>query len=177
VVTIDHLNNLLANRKALPMRRARTSNLLRFPTPVNVAGRIGVGGIAAVFAAAMVSGSAIADASLPADAVILTTIEVREAFANVKDEAEVQDAAGTRAVNYWYSNGTFTNRWRNATASGEVTGRWWAEDNKRCVEITSGLPEREGKVRCAPVYRLGDVYYSIEQDGRVHGAHRLSPID
>ena len=118
----------------------------------------------------------IAEGGPPPDAVALGTEEIRVAFADVKDEAEVQDASGTRAINYWYADGTFTNRWRNANASGEVTGRWWAENDKRCVEITCGLPEREGVTRCSPVYRLGDVYFSTDQDGSVHGAHRLAPI-
>ena len=115
--------------------------------------------------------------ALPDDAEPLSTDQIRSAFDNVKDEAEVQDAAGTRAVNHWYSDGTFTNNWRNAGASGEVTGRWWAEDNKRCVMVTSGLPERQGLARCSPVYRLGEVYFSTEQDGSVHGVHRLAPLD
>ena len=113
----------------------------------------------------------------PGGAVALTTGEIRQVFANVKDEAEVQDAAGTHAVNYWYSDGTFTNTWRNANASGEVAGRWWARDGKRCVMITAGLPAREGVAQCSPVYRRGDHYLSIEPDGRIHGIHRLSTID
>ena len=119
----------------------------------------------------------IAEARPPPGAVVLSTEEIRTVFANVKDEAEVQDASSTRATNYWYADGTFTNSWHNAGASGEVAGRWWAENNKRCVEITSGLPERQGVTRCSPVYRLGDLYFSTEQDGSVHGAHRLTPIN
>ena len=159
------------------MRHCRPSTRCQTSFPEQPGGRFGLGGIAMVFTFTLLPGLALADAGPPADAVALSTAEIQAAFADVRDEAEVQDAAGTRAVNYWYSDGTFTNRWRNATAAGEVTGRWWAENDKRCVEITGGLPEREGQVRCAPVYRLGDVYFSTEQDGSVHGAHRLSPID
>ena len=116
-------------------------------------------------------------ADLPEGAVALTTTDIQKVFANVKDEAELQDTAGTHATNYWYSNGTFTNAWRNAKGSGEVAGRWWAEGGKRCVLITSGLPGREGVAQCSPVYRRGDHYLSIEPDGRIHGIHLLTPID
>ncbi len=110
-------------------------------------------------------------------AIALNTEEISQAFADVKDQAEVQDVSGTRAVNHWFANGTFTNSWSNATGSGEVVGRWWAEDNKRCVLITDGLPERGGVAECSPIYRHGDTYLSIESDGSIHGVHRLSPIE
>ncbi len=112
-----------------------------------------------------------------AKAVALSTDEIRTAFSNVRDDAEVQDSSGTRATNYWYADGTFTNAWRNASGSGEVAGRWWAEDGKRCVVITSGLPDREGVEQCSPVYRHSNTYLSIESDGSIHGVHRLSPIE
>ncbi len=112
-----------------------------------------------------------------AKAVALSTDEIRTAFSNVRDDAEVQDSSDTRATNYWYADGTFTNAWRNACGSGEVTGRWWAEDGKRCVVITGGLPDREGVEQCSPVYRHSNTYLSIESDGSIHGVHRLSPIE
>lgn len=114
--------------------------------------------------------------SAPADAVALSTQEIRERFSNVRDDAEVQDEAGSRAVNDWYADGRFIVRWRNQSGSGEVTGEWWAENDMRCITIQTGLPEREGETACSPLYQRGDVLISIEPDGSIHAIHRLSPL-
>ena len=119
-------------------------------------------------------------ASLTADdlrgAVPLTTEEIRSVFRNVRDDARVQDEAGTRAVNHWYADGRFTNSWSNDNASGSVQGRWRASDGKRCIVITVGLPDRIGRESCSTVLRRGDEYLSLNPDGSIHGIHRLSPI-
>lgn len=117
-----------------------------------------------------------AAASMPDEAVALTTEEILKHFSGVRDAAEVQDQAGTLAVNDWYKNGTFVVRWSNHSKSGEVTGKWWAENDKRCIEIDMGLPERKGVTSCSPVYRRGDLFLSMEPDGRIHGIHRLTPL-
>lgn len=113
---------------------------------------------------------------LPPEAMPLSTSEIQCAFSNVRDDALVQDSAGTTAINHWYSNGSFINQWRNEQLSGEVRGRWWAEDDQRCIVITQGLPERSGVKSCTPLYRVGDRYFSVNPDGSVHGIHRLSPL-
>ncbi len=112
----------------------------------------------------------------PQDTVQLSTQQIREAFADVRDDAKVQDTAGTVAVNYWYANGAFTNQWSNSSGSGEVTGQWRAENNQRCILFESGLPTRIGEEVCAPVYRRGASYLSLNPDGSIHGIHTLSPI-
>lgn len=114
--------------------------------------------------------------SAPEGAVALTTGEIRERFSGVRDHAEVQDEESTRAVNDWYADGRFLVRWSNQSESGEVSGKWWAENNMRCIEIQSGLADREGVTSCSPVYRQGDVLLSVERDGRIHGVHRLTPL-
>lgn len=114
--------------------------------------------------------------TLPAQARALTTAEIETNFANMRDDAAVQDEKATKAVNFWYADGRFENNWSRADANGRVMGRWWAENNQRCIIIAQGLPELEGQKRCAPVYQYRDVYLSVEADGRVHGVHRLSPI-
>ena len=111
------------------------------------------------------------------DAVRLSTEEIKQAFANVRDEAQVQDSAGTTAVNYWYADGRFVNEWSSQNDSGRVTGRWRAENDQRCILISSGLPDRIGKETCGPVYRRGQIYLSLNPDGSIHGKHRLSPMD
>ncbi|PLW69704.1 hypothetical protein [Pseudohalioglobus lutimaris] len=116
-------------------------------------------------------------AAQPENAVRLSTAAIKQRFADVCDKAEVQDAAGTRASNAWYADGSLVNRWSNGERSGTVTGQWYAEDGMRCVVILSGLPGAEGKKRCGPVYRVGADYFSINPDGSVHGIHRLTPMD
>lgn len=111
------------------------------------------------------------------DAVRLSTEEIKRVFADVRDEAQVQDSAGTRAVNYWYADGRFINEWSSPDGSGRVTGRWRAKDGRRCVLIRSGLPDRIGKEICGPVYRRGQTYLSLNPDGSIHGMHTLAPLD
>ncbi len=113
----------------------------------------------------------------PTDAVRLSTSEINQAFADVCDYADVQDSAGTTAVNQWHSNGVLINVWSNGNRSGTVTGSWHADNDLRCVTIVSGIPELENTTRCGPVYRRGDDYFSINADGSVHGVHRLSSMN
>ena len=111
-----------------------------------------------------------------AAAIKLNGGEILRTFADVRDDAKVQDAAGTRAVNHWYSDGNFISRWSNGLDSGEVTGTWRIEKNMRCITITAGLPQRVGKERCGPVFRRGSEYLSFNSDGSIHGIHTLSPL-
>ena len=111
-----------------------------------------------------------------ASAVQLSDEEILQAFANVRDDAIVQDAAGTRAVNRWHADGRFMSRWSNGTDSGEVTGTWRVENDLRCITISTGLPQRVGQESCGPVFRRGSKYLSINSDGSIHGVHTLSPL-
>lgn len=122
----------------------------------------------------MISG--ISMAADPVDTVRLSTEKIRTVFANVRDDARVQDAVGTIAVNFWYADGSFTNAWSNEHGSGTVQGHWRAQDDKRCIVITAGLADRIGKESCSPVLRRGKEYLSINPDGSIHGIHRLTPI-
>jgi hypothetical protein len=112
----------------------------------------------------------------PQSSVRLTTEEIRQIFSGVRDDAMVQDAAGTSAVNYWCADGTFTNEWSNETGSGQVVGRWRAINDQRCVVIFSGLPDDSDTERCSPILRDGGQYLSVNPDGSIHGVHTLSPI-
>ena len=106
----------------------------------------------------------------------LTTEEIRQTFSSVRDDATVQDAKGTRAVNYWCADGTFTNEWSNGTRSGRVIGRWRAINDQRCIVIVSGLREYGNSERCGPIFRDAEQYLSVNPDGSVHGVHTLSPM-
>ena len=103
----------------------------------------------------------------------LTGKEIRQAFANVRDVAQVQDEARTGAVNTWCANGHFISRWRNDKASGVVTGTWRVKDDLRCITIQTGLVSRAGKESCNPIFRSDKKYYTYNSDGSVHGIHEL----
>ena len=113
----------------------------------------------------------------PENAMRLSTEAILHNFADVCDNAEVQDAAGTTASNAWHADGRLVNRWSNGERSGTVIGQWSAEDDLRCVVILSGLPDTEGGRRCGPIYRAGNDYFSLNADGSVHGIHRLTPMN
>ena len=127
-----------------------------------------------IILAVVISGISIAADPVGTDR--LSTEEIRQVFANVRDDARVQDAAGTTAVNFWYADGSFTNAWSNQHGSGTVQGRWRAQDGKRCIVITAGLPERIGKESCSRVLRRGQEYLSLNPDGSIHGIHTLTPM-
>ncbi|MFK7730112.1 MAG: hypothetical protein AB8B48_00690 [Pseudomonadales bacterium] len=107
---------------------------------------------------------------------VLSGEEITRAFSDVRDAAEIQDAAGTTAVNHWHGDGRFLNRWKNAASSGEVTGSWRVVGDLRCVLIRSGLQGAIGKEKCSPVYKAGERYVSINDDGSVHAFHTLTPL-
>ena len=106
----------------------------------------------------------------------LTNDEILKTFSNVRDDAEVQNASRTQAVNYWYADGRFVSRWWHANGSGEVVGVWRAKNDLRCVTISSGLAPAEGQERCSAILRFGDKYQSLNPDGSIHGIHVLSTM-
>ncbi len=111
----------------------------------------------------------------------LGTEQIRLAFADVRDEANVHDGAGGSAVNHWYRDGRFTSQWQAGGESGLVRGSWYAADDMRCVLIDSGLPDSmagqaTSEPRCGPIYRKDGLYYSQNAAGGIHGEHRLSPL-
>lgn len=114
--------------------------------------------------------------SAPEVRTALTGQEIAQAFDGVRDKAEIQDAAGTTAVNHWYSDGRFVNHWRNSTNSGEVTGSWRVVGDERCVLISAGLEGAVGKEKCSPVFKVGERYMSVNADGSVHALHTLTPL-
>ena len=112
----------------------------------------------------------------PENSIRLSATEIKQAFSNVRDSAQVQDSAATMATNLWYEDGRLINNWSTDSASGTVTGQWYTDNGQRCVVIHSGIPEAIGEKRCGPVYRRGSDYISVNADGSIHGIHRLSPM-
>jgi len=106
----------------------------------------------------------------------LTSEEIHKTFSNVKDQAQVQDKAKTRATNLWLDDGQFTSTWRNSQANGIVSGKWYVQESQRCVIIETGLPDLTGKPKCGPIYRQGDSYLTVNPNGSIHGIHQLSPL-
>jgi hypothetical protein len=106
----------------------------------------------------------------------LTGEEISKTFSNVEDHAQVQDKAKTHATNLWLDDGKFTSTWRNDRSNGIVIGKWYVQEDQRCVIIETGLPDITGKPTCGPIYRQGDSYFSVNTDGSIHGIHQLSPL-
>jgi len=106
----------------------------------------------------------------------LSSDEILAVFSNVQDSAKIQDAVGTTAENFWFSDGRFENHWKNSERSGTVLGTWSTHNNERCVFISSGLPDLVGKEKCGPIYRQGTHYVSLNADGSVHALHTLTPL-
>jgi len=109
----------------------------------------------------------------------LTSTQITRLFSDVIDRGEVQDRRGISAETVWYANGTFVSQWwKEASHEGsvkqEVTGRWRAERDLRCVAFGSGA---RIDWSCAEVWLLEDGrVLSLNPDGSTHGLHRLSPL-
>ena len=109
----------------------------------------------------------------------LTSTQITRLFSDVIDRGEVQDRRGISAETLWYANGTFVSQWwKEASHEGsvkqEVTGRWRAERDLRCVAFGSGA---RIDWSCAEVWLLDDGrVLSLNPDGSTHGLHRLSTL-
>jgi len=118
----------------------------------------------------------------------LTSTEITRLFSDVIDRGEVQSERGISAETHWHTDGTFVSRWwteadpasdaRDTSDKGsvtqEVTGRWRAERDLRCVTFDTGT---QSDWSCAEVWLLGDGrILSLNPDGSAHGLHRLSPL-
>ncbi len=118
----------------------------------------------------------------------LTSTEITRLFSDVIDRGEVQSERGISAETHWHTDGTFVSRWwteadpasdaRDTSDKGsvtqEVTGRWRAERDLRCVTFDTGT---QSDWSCAEVWLLDDGrILSLNPDGSAHGLHRLSPL-
>ena len=118
----------------------------------------------------------------------LTSTEITRLFSDVIDRGEVQNDRGISATTHWHADGTFVSRWwteanpisdagdksDEGAATQEVTARWRAERDLRCVTFDSGT---QPDWSCAEVWLLDDGrVLSLNPDGSAHGLHRLSPL-
>jgi hypothetical protein len=108
----------------------------------------------------------------------LTSIQITRFFSDVIDRGEVQNQRGISAETHWYSDGIFVSQWwgevsDDGAVKQEVTGRWRAQHDLRCVLFDSGVePDWSG----AQIWLLDDGrVLSLNPDGSAHGLHRLTP--
>lgn len=109
----------------------------------------------------------------------LETSEILATFSNTLDRGAVQNGKGTSAETRWLSSGHFETRWwlhtSEASKINVVSGRWRAENNKRCI-LFDAAPENDWQ--CTPVFQRADgAIVSINEDGSVHGIHQIVPLD
>ncbi len=106
----------------------------------------------------------------------LSGAQIKQAFYDVRDQAQVQDSLNTTANNQWHSDGKFISVWSNSQESGTVTGKWFVTENARCVVIESGLPTMVNQTKCGPIYRHNEKYYTVNEDGSIHGIHTVTKL-
>lgn len=140
--------------------------------------------IAMVFTISTIPNTSIADSveyqeADFAEAVQLSTSEILETFSDTLDRGAVQSKRGISAETRWLLSGGFETRWWRETGEAPkinvVSGRWKAENNKRCV-LFQGAPV--GEWQCTPVFRRADgAIISLNGDGSVHGVHQIAPLE
>ena len=120
----------------------------------------------------------------------LTSSEITHLFSDVIDLGELRDQRGVKAETHWRADETFVSHWwTDASDSSdarydardkgsikqEVTGRWRAERDLRCVIFDLGTLFDWS---CAEVWLLDDGrILSFNPDGSVHGIHHIAPLE
>lgn len=109
----------------------------------------------------------------------LETSEILKTFSNTLDRGAVQNRKGISAETRWLSSGHFETRWwlhtGGASKMNVISGRWRAENNKRCV-LFDAAPENDWQ--CTPLFQRADgAIVSLNEDGSVHGIHQIAPLD
>lgn len=109
----------------------------------------------------------------------LQTSEILETFSNTLDRGAVQNGKGISAETRWLSSGHFETQWwlhtGGASKINVISGRWRAENNKRCVLFDAAS---ENDWQCTPVFQRADgAIVSLNEDGSVHGIHQIAPLD
>ncbi len=116
--------------------------------------------------------------TIPEGAAPLSTEEIITTFSGVKESYVSKDnpRAKVTATAIWGVDGEFESSWKAGTHKGEVTGEWYAENGKRCIK--NDKPNEDGTdLECHSIYKTGDVYASVNDDGSVHGIHTLTPLE
>lgn len=114
--------------------------------------------------------------TLPEDAVPLSTEEITATFAGVKENYKGRDNPAVTATGTFGEDGEFAASWSAGSQSGDVTGEWYAEDGKRCLK-TINSNGGSTDIECHAIYKTGEVYTSLNDDGSIHGIHSLTPME
>jgi len=121
-------------------------------------------------------GCATVGQTIPEDAVPLSTEEIAATFSGVTEKYKGRDNPGVSAVGKFREGGEFSASWSAGNQSGNVEGEWYAEDGKRCLNTVSSETGTTD-VECHSIYKSGDVYMSMNDDGSIHGIHALTPME
>lgn len=120
-------------------------------------------------------GCAAVSTTVPEDAVALSTEEINSTFSGVKESYVGKDDTAVSATATFGEDGAYEGSWKAGKHNGKVSGEWYAEDGKRCLKDEK--PDGGGThLECHAIYKTGDVYTSVNEDGTVHGVHTLTPL-
>jgi len=122
-----------------------------------------------------VYGCATSKNALPKNAVLLNTKEITDTFSGVKETYQGIDNPAVTSIATWRKNGDFEASWVSGRRKGDVIGNWYAENGKRCISCSNPYDGGPG-LECHAIYKTGDVYTSVNDDGTVHGIHPLTPL-
>lgn len=113
--------------------------------------------------------------TIPEGAVPLSTEEINTTFSGVRESYKGKDIPGMTATGKFGVDGRFEASWKVGNQKGEAVGNWYAENGKRCLKEEK--PNGDTNLECIELYKTGDVYTSLNEDGSVHGIHSLSPLE
>lgn len=113
--------------------------------------------------------------TIPEDAVPLSTEEITTTFSGVTEKYTGRDNTAVTATGTFGEAGEFAASWSAGNQKGDVTGEWYAEDGKRCLKTVSS-DGGSTDIECHTIYKTGDVYTSVNDDGSIHGIHSLTPL-
>lgn len=123
-----------------------------------------------------VYGCAAVGKTVPEDAVPLSTEVIITTFSGVKESYIGKDNPAVTATANFGENGEFEASWKAGKHKGDVSGEWYAENGKRCLK--NEKPNQGGtNLECHAIYKTGNVYTSVNEDGSVHGIHLLTPLE
>ncbi len=128
-----------------------------------------------VAAAAVLAGCAMTTAEVTvveSGAVKLTNPQIETLFTNAQEKYVSRDRSSEiTAVAAWGGDQSFSADWESGSDSGTLTGRWYIENDMRCVEFDQDLKVNP---ECVSIYRTDGGYTSFWPDGSIHGLHTVS---
>jgi len=121
-------------------------------------------------------GCSVVGETIPDDAIPLTTEEIVTAFSGVSESYSGRDNTEVTATATFTRSGEYEASWSAGNQKGEAIGEWYAENGKRCLKENKA-DSGSTNIECRAIYKTGDVYTSVNDDGSVHGIHTLTPLE